>query len=356
MKKKILLTLTLLFILSISSMVYAVPPLDDDKSYGDVTFKGNVPSDLDNVTILFEILNTTTNEKTGVELSYLNNFETSFFAEFGDYEIIPSTTKVLTKDRKNLDCYVNFVPFTVGMNNPNGDWTWIINVDVTKNFTEEEESEKDEFEEAIINYLNNSNGNGDIDEDEKETDISKLDNTSELLIPKENEYFPNMSLNEIKKWYVIEVEKFINTGKTNYTLEKYKNDICIWADYCFEKKENQAKIEYQAMVLKYDKDDTRDFYEVQKKMYDFIKDYQETTGLYLNFEVWDDTTVQADTIIQSNNEEKTSLDTQKNNDNIDKDNKTKEKNPLPLIIAFISIALLIVVVVIVLKLKSKKSN
>lgn len=373
MKKNLLLTLTLLFLLAISSVAYAEPT-----SYGDVTFVGNVPSDLKDVSIIFEIVNKTTGTKTGVELSYLNGYKTNFMAEFGDYELVPQNTKVLSSDNKTLDCNVSIVPFTVGTNNPNGDWTWIINVDITKNFADNETGEKDEIKDAINDYLSDENKEETVTQNNNDKNISSV-----LIIPSDNKYFPNMTLKQIKDWYISEVEKFIATGNANYTLEEYKENVVRWANYSFKDKKNQMKTKYQALVEKYNKEETKDFYEVQKKMYDFIKEYQEETGVYLNFEKWDDIelekepstnteteledkkepstntetepTIKDETTSQNNSENKQELATSepKNDDTKDDTTEKSENNYLIFIIGAVVLLSAIAIVVIIFKSKSK---
>ena len=59
------------------------------------------------------------------------------------------------------------------------------------------------------------------------------------------------------------------------------------ADDTFDKDKYGIQIEYRGSVEAYDVEETKHFYEVQKKMYDFIKEYQEENNVYLNFTNWD---------------------------------------------------------------------
>lgn len=122
---------------------------------------------------------------------------------------------------------------------------------------------------------------------EKETTIENVID-GVLLIPADNPYFPNMTITEIKQWYVNEVNKFISTGLSKKNLEEYKKSLYFWAKWTYEGSENRASTKYQALVENFNKEDTQEFYQVQMKMYDFVKDYQKRYNVYLNFENWDE--------------------------------------------------------------------
>ncbi len=109
-----------------------------------------------------------------------------------------------------------------------------------------------------------------------------------LTLSADNKYFPNMTLTEIKKWYLDECAKFIATGKSNgCDLEYYKQGVELWSKWSFNEKKNQMESAYAARVEAYNTTDTQDFYKVQKKIYDFIKDYHTNNEYMLNFSNWD---------------------------------------------------------------------
>lgn len=113
----------------------------------------------------------------------------------------------------------------------------------------------------------------------KEEDVFRVDST--------NAYFPEYTVKEIKAWYVKNVNDFIATGKTDKTLKYFQEHVAEWADWVTDMPEAALNISYRVDVNKYNKEETQDFYLVQKRIYDFIKDYTKETGLYLNFNEWE---------------------------------------------------------------------
>lgn len=276
----ILLTITMLILMT--ATVYAEP--SEDIPTGLLDLKGDVPEGL-NGTIEFTVYNKTIDKEIGISLSYYNGYEAMVFAEFGDYEM--SSAKFMNTNRQTLDCTISIEPFNVGNENPNGDWTYKVVVKVTPNSEDVNETVKTELEDAISDYLTGGNSST----NETSDNSANVDGNT-LTIPADNQYFPNMTLTEIKKWYIDEVNKFIASGGTTkygrtHTLEEYQNSLKLWAGWCYDKKENQSYTAYQAGVEEYNVEATQDFYQVQKKIYDFIKEYQEEYNTYLNFENWD---------------------------------------------------------------------
>jgi hypothetical protein len=52
------------------------------------------------------------------------------------------------------------------------------------------------------------------------------------------------------------------------------------------KNDSTLNINYRVTVEAYNKEGTTDFYEVQKKIYDFLREYYKENGTSLNFSTW----------------------------------------------------------------------
>lgn len=109
---------------------------------------------------------------------------------------------------------------------------------------------------------------------------------SEFITDSSNEYFQNMTLNEIKQWYTDEVVAYINRNHTDKKLEDFLSAVTLWADWVTRKPNSALDTTYKLEVELYNTENDRDFYKVQKKMYDFLKDSFNTQNLILNFDEW----------------------------------------------------------------------
>lgn len=284
---KYILILTLLFV-SMTITVYAEPSENEDIPLGQLTIKADVPSELADVkaTVQFDIINTTINKTFGIYLYPEGNYDTMNLIEFGDYKIVEGTAVVLNKTQQRLDCTVELEPFSLNEENPNGDWSWTVTVKVipnnenaleTKNFFDVDDNK----ETSTVNTASNNT----------EENTSNNDGNT-FTVPADNKYFPNMTLTEIKKWYIDEVNAFNASGGTTkngttYTLEECQKSVGHWAEWVYKNKEKQMAISYRGCVEAYNTEDTQEFYQVQKKIFDFIKEYEQENNTYLNFENWD---------------------------------------------------------------------
>ncbi len=272
MSKMKLLILTVIISIMSTLSVYA----DEEEYYGVLEITADVDDNLKG-TVNFSLKKTLTDTVYSFSLSYLNGYYTNKFVLFGPYELVDYI--IYDNNRKIVDGKVELEDFEVGMDNPNGNWNWYLKPVVT--YTPNKETE-----------TTTKKKTDKTDKEEKTTKKEEEKTTEQLVIPRDNKYFPGMTLNEIKKWYTNEVTAFNKEGGKSengrsLTLEEFQGRIKDWADASFDNKKYSMQIKYQAMVDGYDTDETRHFYEVQKKMYDFIKEYQNEHKVYLNFIKWD---------------------------------------------------------------------
>lgn len=326
-KRLIPVLFMLVSIFNISAYAEPVAMTEDDIPDGYVDVTAEMPEGL-TADVQFDLKNITTNEVLTVSLSHSNNNTTHFFANFGVYEMVEGTDRVTSVDKAILDCKVSVEPFEIGESNPNGNWSWYIKAIVKANGAVPNETKKTELEGAIKDYLQNENSNNG---NNTHSDESNNKGVAILTIPTTDTYFPGMTLDEIKEWYINEVNNFNSTGGTNvrgkaYTLEEFQKSVANWAKWIFEDKKNQSYSEYKAMVEGYDSDNTRGFYEAQKKLYDFIKSYEENNNVMLNFEVWEKTSSNPNTSENITTEEKIQQIENDTKDIIDENNTIKDKN------------------------------
>lgn len=323
----VIFILMLVFISNISAYAEPVAMTEDDIPDGYVDVTAEMPEGL-TADVQFDLKNITTNEVLTVSLSHSNNNTTHFFANFGKYEMVEGTDKVTSVDKEILDCKVSVAPFEIGESNPNGNWSWYIKAIVKANGETVNQTKKTELDGVIKDYLqneNNSNGSNTHSEESSNKGVTIL------TISQTDTYFPGMTLDEIKDWYINEVNNFNSIGGTNvrgkaYTLEEFQESVANWAKWIFEDKKNQSYSEYKAMVEGYDSENTRDFYESQKKMYDFIKTYEENNNVMLNFEVWEKTSLIPNTSENITTEDNNQLENNTNDGTlIDENNTTEDK-------------------------------
>lgn len=366
MKKiKFLLFISIIMLMS-SITVYA----DNE---GNIEVVVDVDDELKG-TVEFTLKNMQTGTQYSFSLSHVNGYKGRCSVKFGKYELVDY--RILDEKRKIVDGTVYLENFEVGLENPNGNWTWYLypivtyvadeEVTTTKRVTEKET----ETTTNIYDILNNLGK----DNNEEET-------TETLIIPADNPYFPNMTLDEIKIWYTKEVNTFISSGGTtksgwSYELEDYQKSLKYWADDVFDKDKYGMQIEYRGSVEAYDVDESKHFYEVQKKMYDFIKEYQEQNNVYLNFMNWEvaeneTSSTEATTSINSSSsteidtetttaDETTTIFTEETTSIADTDNANEEDTSFwgKIKDMWLTILILVVAVVagVIMKIKYSKSN
>lgn len=139
------------------------------------------------------------------------------------------------------------------------------------------------------NNQNNKNQSNQTNEDNnKVTHGEEISNEekSDFITDNSNKYFQNMTLDEIKQWYTNEVVLYINKSHTDKKLEDFQSAITLWADWVTRKPNSALDTTYKLEVDMYNTENSRDFYNVQKRMYDFIRDSFATQELVFNFEVW----------------------------------------------------------------------
>lgn len=123
-----------------------------------------------------------------------------------------------------------------------------------------------------------------------------------------------MTLTEIKQWYIEEVNKHIATGiiieyQSSNTLEDYQKDVNRWTRDIFKEKTSFIKDDYRKDVEFYNTPETQEFYKSKKKLFDFIKEYQEKNKVQLNFSNWDDVEVETITTTEAPTTSKKEEDT-----------------------------------------------
>ncbi len=106
-------------------------------------------------------------------------------------------------------------------------------------------------------------------------------------IEEDNKYFPNMTVYEIQMWYVENISEFINNNKIDKDLDFFTEKLAEWAEWVGNGKEDKwLNPLFNVCVKPYNKNDTVTLYEIQKKIFDFIKDYYDETGKSLDFSNW----------------------------------------------------------------------
>lgn len=220
----------------------------------------------------FKIKNINTNKEYCVNVMY-DSLNCRFVADYGSYELVEGSFFIgRYKSMLALEQYeVTMQPFVV-----NDSMDGCVNVKILTKGGSMLDSGSSTSASQSTNATTNSNENS--------------GNT--LTLPADNKYFPNMTLTEIKKWYLDECNKFVATGKKNagnqfYDVEYFKQCVENYSDYSFNKKEKRMLSMYMTIVDGYNKSDTQEFYQVQKKLYDFIKDYHANNEYMLNFSNWD---------------------------------------------------------------------
>lgn len=259
----LILLISIVFVASYSMTAHA-EPAEDDEVYGMINLSVNMPIGVAG-NVLITLTNTTTNEDVSVMLAWANGNKYSFITKLGSYTL--KNSSVETTDGHSLGYYVELEDFTLDLSNPNDNWQWDI-VGIVK------------AEVPADIKPNESTGNSNSHTEDENTSVLTF------MIDSNNAYFPNMTIPQIQEWYTKEVTDFIKSGKTTTELNEFQEEVTMWADWVARKNDSILKTKYKAKVEAYDKDDTKDFYAVQKRMYDFLREYYKENGVTLNFDTW----------------------------------------------------------------------
>lgn len=234
-------------------------------AHADETPHGKVNLTLDFPTGLMAdayvtLRNITTNDEKTYLVRAKDGGKLSFMAEFGTYSLVGSS--VCTTEGIELEYSVVLNDFSVDESNPNGDWSWDVEGIVRNNKllgkTTPTPAPTPAAQDSILTYTIEDN----------------------------NAYFPGMTIPQIQAWYTNEATKFVESGKLDVTLEVLQADVTKWADWVTRKNNSILKSKYRVDVEAYNTDETKSFYNVQKKIYDFLWDFYKETGKGLNFNTW----------------------------------------------------------------------
>lgn len=232
-----------------------------------------------NVTIT--LTNLSDNKETIVMLPAANGNKYTFLANMGTYNLKDFTVK--TTDGYVLDYIVVMDDFTL---------------DTTS---------KEDF---VWNVVGSVKAKVPLYSENETESINHREDIKVLVIESSNAYFPGKTVDEIKQWYVENVKEFLQTGQSDYALQDFQNAVAEWSDWVMCKKETTLQMVYNVDVLTYNTDSTQEFFEVQKKLYNFIWDYYKEKGLCLNFETWEEEDTE---ILVTRPEKETSLNIDNNN-------------------------------------------
>jgi hypothetical protein len=269
--KKFIMTciIALLAFATVPTVAHAEP--NNDTIYGMLTIELSMPTGVvGDVTLT--LTNITTNEDTTVFLTASQGNKYSFTAPLGTYKL--KSSSVSSTDGYSLGYTVVLDDFTMDMTNPNGDWSWTVKGEVKAELPTEKPTT------APTNSPNPIESGNPHGEEVVGTDILTF------TIDENNAYFPNMTIPQIQEWYTKEVTAFISSGKTELKLTEFQSDVSLWSDWVTRKNDSTLNIKYRVKVEAFNKEGTTDFYEVQKKIYDFLREYYKENGTSLNFSTW----------------------------------------------------------------------
>lgn len=213
--------------------------------------------------VVLELTNLDTGVVYNLSLPYAIQNHYGFITPIGTYRVTGS--KVRSTDNKaDLEFRVEMEDVTLDLSNPNGDWTWYA---VGK----------------LVPVLV---------EPTKAVEKDDSNSLAKWKLPEDNAYFPNMTIPEIQQWYVDEVTAFLdgNEAYQSKTVESYTKGVAALCKALGRNDEAAIRTRYRGTVDLYKEEFPR-FYEAQKKIHDFIKDYYDETGSILNFNVWTYSTV-----------------------------------------------------------------
>ncbi len=269
--KKIKTILPILLLLVTLFMSPCMAKAEEDTISGMVNFTADM-SAVGSANVYLTLTNVTTNKDYTVALLLSKGNKHTSFLPLGSYTL-KSSKVTSTNDYEAV--FEGFIAamddFTIDYSR--ADFIWDIPVDITLDM----ESILAEGNE-IPTYTSKEDDNHAFAE--SEADVFRIES--------DNAYFPGYSIKEIQTWYAEEVKKFLETGLTTKNLQYFQNSVEYWSDCLSRSSEATIELTYKVDVLKYDTEETQEFYKVQKKIYNFILDYAKDTGKYLNFEDWEE--------------------------------------------------------------------
>lgn len=244
---------------------------DEEDIYALVNLSIDMPTGVGG-DVKVTLTNITTDKEVTVLLSSKQGNKFSFVTMLGTYTL--KSSSVSTIDGYSLGYMVELDDFILDKTNPNGDWSWDIvgkvKADYASDILKIAEPEATEPEPTVSS----------------DSPQGEEDDIFSFTIDSENTYFPNMTIPQIQEWYTKEITSFIENGKTDIELSVYQDDVTMWADWVSRKNDSTLNIKYRVKVEKHEKDGATDIYKVQKKMYDFLRDYYKEHGTTLNFNKW----------------------------------------------------------------------
>ena len=231
--------------------------------YADESSKGNVYLSLEFPVGLMAdsyitLRNTDTNEDEVILIPAKDRGTVTLTKEFGTYTVVDSLVRTI--DGAKLNYSVVLSDFILNEENSGGDKTL-----------------------ELVGYVRNNQLLG------KNTPTptpAGQDSIFTYRIAEDNAYFPGMTIPEIQEWYTKEATKFVESGKSELTLEELQADVTRWADWVSRKKQGTLETKYSVEVEDYNTAETKEFYEVQRKIYDFLWDFYKENGKTLNFSKW----------------------------------------------------------------------
>jgi len=231
--------------------------------YADETSQGNVYLCLEFPVGLMAdsyitLRNTATNEDEVLLIPAKDKGTVSFTKEFGTYTVVDSLVR--TTDGVKLNYSVVLADFTLDADNSGEGRTL----------------------EIVGNVINNKL----LGKDTPTPTPAGQNSIFTYKIAEDNAYFSGMTIPEIQEWYTKEATKFVDSGKSELTLEELQADVTKWADWVYRKNDSILKPKYRVDVEAYNTAETKEFYEVQKKIYDFLWDFYKESGSTLNFDKW----------------------------------------------------------------------
>lgn len=283
MKKLKVFVLTLLSCLLLAFSYSASNVYADELNYM-ITVSISVPSNFfDELTIT--VTNTDTNKDYTFLVSNGKNYSNTFQGTVGTY-----TLKDVAYKSKTTNFKLVLNDFTISNTQP----TWNVSGEVkldTQSFKEQETTSS-----TGTNNPNTPN----IKETENSNNINYV--TLDTVISKDNAYFPNMSLNDISKWYVSSINDYlVSSNDTKHDLKWFTDNVDFYGTVVGNNdKIDQMKLQYTCCVEMY-KDTNLNLYNIQAKMYDFISDYFKNNQLIIKFN-WNDEKPNNENSTTGNNE------------------------------------------------------
>lgn len=253
MKKILAFLLVVLATVSMgATAVYA-----DEASQGKVYLRLEFPVGL-MADSYITLRNTATNEDEVILIPAKDKGTVSFTKEFGTYTVVDSLVRTI--DGVKLNYSVVLADFTL--------------------------NEENSGEGRTLELVGNVRNNVLLGKDNPTPTPAGQNSIFNYRIAEDNAYFPGMTIPEIQEWYTKEATKFVNSGKSATTVEELQADVTRWADWVIRKKQGTLETKYSVEVEYYNTAETKEFYEAQKKIYDFLWGFYKETGKTLNLDKW----------------------------------------------------------------------